>query len=258
MSFGGARSLVVIAGNPYFARDFHNPTRERGWEGALGYSKIPDLWEKPPGPASTGCLESCILLSVHGRRFYREGFFSIERGLRVVILPLGVLSQYIFGPVLFLLSLFIIAVILLQRGKGGGLTGALGGLGGQSAFGVKAGDTFTRITAVAVLIWIFICALACRWYLPEKLDIKADIGTSSSMGAASPEPKADGLGVDISPPANTAVPPANSIESTLPEATVPPAASAPAASAPATESPSPAQQPVEPPSVDPTPSDKQP
>ncbi len=96
-----------------------------------------------------------------------------------MFLPLGDLSQYIFGSLLFLLSLFIIAIILLQRGKGGGLTGALGGLGGQSAFGVKAGDIFTRITAIAVLMWIFTCALACRWYKPEGLDIDADISSSS-------------------------------------------------------------------------------
>jgi preprotein translocase subunit SecG len=104
-----------------------------------------------------------------------------------VFLPLGVfsLSQYIFGSLLFLLSTFIIGIILLQRGKGGGLTGALGGLGGQSAFGVKAGDLFTRITAVAVLIWIFLCALACRWYLPEDLDIAADPGSSTSISSPS-------------------------------------------------------------------------
>ncbi len=100
-----------------------------------------------------------------------------------MFLPLGVFSQYIFGSLLFLLSLFIIGIILLQRGKGGGLTGALGGLGGQSAFGVKAGDLFTRITAVAVLIWIFVCALACRWYLPEDLDIAADPGSSTSISS---------------------------------------------------------------------------
>ena len=35
---------------------------------------------------------------------------------------------------------------MLQRGKGGGLAGALGGMGGQSAFGTKAGDLFTKIT----------------------------------------------------------------------------------------------------------------
>ncbi|MEM6366239.1 MAG: hypothetical protein AAF745_17550, partial [Planctomycetota bacterium] len=43
---------------------------------------------------------------------------------------------------------------------GGGLTGALGGPGGQSAFGSKAGDTFTVITVVVASIWGLICAIA--------------------------------------------------------------------------------------------------
>jgi preprotein translocase subunit SecG len=182
-----------------------------------------------------------------------------------VILPLGVLSQYIFGPVLFLLSLFIIAVILLQRGKGGGLTGALGGLGGQSAFGVKAGDTFTRITAVAVLLWIFVSALACRWYLPEKLDIKADVGASSSIGSSSRDSTTSdlegsglggsGLGGELSPPTNITLPPTSSIEPARPET---PASVPPATPVPAAETLSPDQKPVEPPSVDPSSTEKQP
>ena len=98
-----------------------------------------------------------------------------------MLMPLGVLSQYIFGSLLFVLSFLIIAIILLQRGRGGGLTGALGGLGGQSAFGVKAGDIFTRITAVLVLLWIFFSALAARWYKEDSLDIQADTSATTSM-----------------------------------------------------------------------------
>ena len=88
--------------------------------------------------------------------------------------PLAMLSQYVFGPALFLISLFIVLIILLQRGRGGGLTGALGGAGGASAFGVKAGDIFTRITAISVLLWIVLCALTCFWYLPDALNIASD------------------------------------------------------------------------------------
>ena len=44
--------------------------------------------------------------------------------------------------------LFLILLVLIQRGRGGGLAGAFGGMGGQSAFGTKAGDLFTRITIV--------------------------------------------------------------------------------------------------------------
>ena len=66
---------------------------------------------------------------------------------------IGWICSYLLPP----LSIFLIILILLQRGKGGGLVGAFGGMGGQSAFGAKAGDVFTRITIVTVSIWIFCC-----------------------------------------------------------------------------------------------------
>ena len=56
-------------------------------------------------------------------------------------------------------SLFLICLILIQRGKGGGLAGAFGGVGGSSAFGTKAGDVFTRVTMIAAGIWIAQCML---------------------------------------------------------------------------------------------------
>mgnify|MGYP000984622655 CR=1 FL=1 len=64
----------------------------------------------------------------------------------------------LLGFALFAVSLFLILLILVQRGRGGGLTGALGGPGGQSAFGTKAGDLFTRITSFVALGWIALCA----------------------------------------------------------------------------------------------------
>ncbi len=65
----------------------------------------------------------------------------------------------LLNTVIVLLSLFLIGVILIQRGKGGGLAGAFGGAGGSSAFGTKAGDVFTRITGVAAIIWIALAML---------------------------------------------------------------------------------------------------
>jgi preprotein translocase subunit SecG len=58
---------------------------------------------------------------------------------------------------LLIVSVLLIVLILIQRGKGGGLAGAFGGMGGQSAFGTKAGDLFTRITIVLAIIWILLC-----------------------------------------------------------------------------------------------------
>ncbi len=65
----------------------------------------------------------------------------------------------LLNTVIVILSLFLIGVILIQRGKGGGLAGAFGGAGGSSAFGTKAGDVFTRITGVAAMIWIALAML---------------------------------------------------------------------------------------------------
>jgi preprotein translocase subunit SecG len=68
--------------------------------------------------------------------------------------------QYLLMVLLFLTAALLIVLILLQRGKGGGLAGALGGLGGQSAFGTKAGDLFTRITIGVATFWILLCIFA--------------------------------------------------------------------------------------------------
>lgn len=54
------------------------------------------------------------------------------------------------------ISVLLIGIILLQRGRGGGLVGALSGLGGQSAFGTKAGDMFTRITIGLAFVWVLL------------------------------------------------------------------------------------------------------
>ena len=50
----------------------------------------------------------------------------------------------------------MIMIILLQVGRGGGLVGALGGMGGQSAFGTRAGDAFTGITVVLTVMWVLL------------------------------------------------------------------------------------------------------
>ena len=54
------------------------------------------------------------------------------------------------------ISLFMILLVLIQRGRGGGLAGAFGGMGGQSAFGTRAGDMFTRITIVLAVVWVLL------------------------------------------------------------------------------------------------------
>ncbi len=92
-----------------------------------------------------------------------------------------------FGQTLFMLllsgvAIFLILLVLVQRGRGGGLAGALGGMGGSSAFGAKAGDVFTKITAISACFWIVLCIFATKMAPTEESLI--DTGQSAaSIGA---------------------------------------------------------------------------
>ena len=90
--------------------------------------------------------------------------------------PIAVFFQPILADIglsllqllLFFVSLWLIFLILIQRGKGGGLTAAFGGGGGDSAFGAKAGDAFTKITVVSALVWITLCMVTIARYNPPE------------------------------------------------------------------------------------------
>ena len=115
---------------------------------------------------------------------------------------LGSLTGTLLGWLMGFLSVFLILLILIQRGKGGGLTGALGGPGGQSAFGSKAGDTFTVITIVVASLWGFTCALTMLL-----------LGTGSVAPAAAEEPNITaGPGDDEEPlPNSMIIPPSGGL-----------------------------------------------
>jgi preprotein translocase subunit SecG len=70
----------------------------------------------------------------------------------------------ILNSLVILSSIFMICLILIQRGKGGGLAGAFGGMGGSSAFGTKAGDVFTRVTMVTAVIWMLMLMILVVLY----------------------------------------------------------------------------------------------
>ncbi len=63
---------------------------------------------------------------------------------------------------ILLIGFFLILLILIQRGKGGGLAGAFGGIGGSSAFGSRAGDTFTRVTIGVAAVWILLIMILAK------------------------------------------------------------------------------------------------
>lgn len=56
-------------------------------------------------------------------------------------------TQWFLASLIIMACLLLMIVILLQKGRGEGLAGALGG-GGGGAFGSKTGDMFTWVTVV--------------------------------------------------------------------------------------------------------------
>jgi len=56
-----------------------------------------------------------------------------------------------------IISLFLIAVILLQAGKGGGVADTFGGSQMQNMFGTKSTTVLTKLTAVCAIGFIITC-----------------------------------------------------------------------------------------------------
>jgi preprotein translocase subunit SecG len=106
---------------------------------------------------------------------------------------------------MFLISTFLILLVLVQRGRGGGLAGALGGMGGQSAFGTKAGDLFTRVTIIVATVWILLCAGAVKYFKPTEDNFaKNTPGFRSGVEPGAGNPAATGNSQPASPAATAA------------------------------------------------------
>lgn len=108
------------------------------------------------------------------------------------------MTHALIAILLILMALFLILLVLVQRGRGGGLAGALGGAGGQSAFGAKAGDTFTKITMWSAFFWIILCVVAVKVLKSGDDAVAAPAGISAtgagddSDAKKDPTKKADG------------------------------------------------------------------
>ncbi len=162
----------------------------------------------------------------------------------------GNFLQYLLGISLTLTAIFLILLILVQRGRGGGLAGAFGGMGGQSAFGTKAGDAFTKVTIIASVFWLLLCVASVKF-------LGSNDGAFGDSAQAIDE-NATGTTTETGPPAGSS----ESTDATQAESTAtdfPPADGAPADSAPVDSAPVDSapvgETPAETPSETPAPSD---
>ncbi len=97
--------------------------------------------------------------------------------------------HHLLNVVLLVTSVLLIGLILIQRGKGGGLTGAFGGAGGASAFGSRAGDTFTWITIYTAAAWILLIMILVKFVQPAAGPAVAE--PAVTLPAAPPPPPDD-------------------------------------------------------------------
>lgn len=66
---------------------------------------------------------------------------------------------------LVVISIALVGLILIQRGKGGGLSGVFGGGGVEQAFGTRAATMAQKATAVLSALFLIICVwLGLIWH----------------------------------------------------------------------------------------------
>jgi preprotein translocase subunit SecG len=64
--------------------------------------------------------------------------------------------SHLLNLIILLVGLFLMLLVLIQRGKGGGLAGAFGGVGGSSPFGSRTADQFVKITLWVAGVWVLL------------------------------------------------------------------------------------------------------
>ena len=103
-----------------------------------------------------------------------------EKGLRLMI-PLAVTFWQGLVTFLFVATcVLLILVILLQKGRGGGLASAFGGAGGYSAFGAKTGDVFTWITVGLTGLFVLMAVLGNYAFVPAPTPTASAVKTPAT------------------------------------------------------------------------------
>jgi|SRR3954447_22912141 len=99
------------------------------------------------------------------------------------------------------ISIIMVLLVLIQKGRGGGLAGAFGGAGGNTAFGSKTGDVLTWATSVLFGVFLFL-AVCVNWVSNAMEDnnrkqFQASIPTAGPVPA--PQPAEPGVPLPPAP-----------------------------------------------------------
>jgi preprotein translocase subunit SecG len=92
-----------------------------------------------------------------------------------------------------IVSLVLISVILLQAGRGGGLSESFGGSSTQTILGTKSSLFLKRATAISAVLYIFVCLLlgVMTSHRGRSLVAKGGMQTPMTTGGGFPQPMSD-------------------------------------------------------------------
>jgi len=80
-------------------------------------------------------------------------------------------------------AVILILIVLIQKGKGGGLGSAFGGVG-SSLLGTKTGDFLTWVTISLVAVWLLLSIAAAKWFKPQASEYLQSDSPVASMPAS--------------------------------------------------------------------------
>ncbi|MHC4204671.1 MAG: preprotein translocase subunit SecG [Planctomycetota bacterium] len=105
----------------------------------------------------------------------------------------------------------LVLIILIQKGRGGGLSGAFGGAMAGGILGSKTGDFLTWVTIVLVGVFLLLAVVMAKFYKPSvasDYDVSPQTQQQPLQSAEQPEPTGvpeetagqTGAGADINSP----------------------------------------------------------
>ena len=92
---------------------------------------------------------------------------------------------YLTITLFIIVCLFMILLILIQKGRGGGLASAFGGAGGNTAFGSKTGDVLTWATSVVFGVFVLL-AVVLNLFANARHDAAASASNTNNATPAAP------------------------------------------------------------------------
>ena len=84
----------------------------------------------------------------------------------------------------------LILIVLIQKGRGGGLSGAFGGAMASGILGSKTGDFLTWVTIVLVGVFLTLAVVMAKFYRPDVSEFGEDAPARQEQPISPEQPSA--------------------------------------------------------------------